>query len=72
VDTFLRLVNEDLETIRRWSVDNSLVLNVSKTQAMLIYRRDRGVVLEHPITGNVVFFFDSVKNLGLYIDNRLS
>jgi hypothetical protein len=54
--------------------DNSLVLNVSKTQAMLISRRDRGVVVEHPptVAGDVVVFSDSVKNLGLYIDNRLS
>jgi hypothetical protein len=44
VDTLVRLVNDDLERIRRWSVDNSLVLNVSKTQAILICRRDRGVV----------------------------
>jgi hypothetical protein len=39
VDTLVRLVNEDLERIRRWSVDNSLVLNVSKTKAMLIPTR---------------------------------
>jgi hypothetical protein len=32
VDTLVRIVNEDLEMIRRWSVDNSLVLNVSKTR----------------------------------------
>jgi hypothetical protein len=28
VDTLVRLVNEDLEKIRRWYGDNSLVLNV--------------------------------------------
>jgi hypothetical protein len=74
VITLVRLVNEDLERIRRWSVENSLVLNVSKTQAMLISRRDRGVVVEQPLTvaGDVVVFSDSVKNLGLYIDNRFS
>jgi hypothetical protein len=60
--------------IRCWSVDNSLVLNLSKTQAILISRRDRGVIVEHPLTvaGVVVVFSDSVKNLGLYIDNRLN
>jgi hypothetical protein len=74
VDTLVRLVNEDLERIRRLFVDNALVLNVSKMQTMLISRRDRGVVVEHPLTvaGDVVDFSDSVKNLGLYIDNRLS
>jgi hypothetical protein len=53
-----RLVNEDLERIRRWYADNSLVLNVSKTQAMLISKRDRGVYVEHPLTaaGDVVVF----------------
>jgi hypothetical protein len=32
VDTLVRIINEDLERIRRWSVGNSLVLNVSKTR----------------------------------------
>jgi hypothetical protein len=58
VDNLVCLVNEDLERIRRWSVDNSLVLNVSKTQAILICRRDRGVVVEHPLTvAGTLFFF---------------
>jgi hypothetical protein len=63
VDTLVRLVNEDLERIRRWSVSSMC----QKTQAMLISRRDRGVVVEHPLTvgGDVVVFSDSVKNLGL-------
>jgi hypothetical protein len=55
VDTLVRLVNEDLERIRRWSVDNSLVLNVSKTQPMLISRVDRGVAVEH-LLGTLLFF----------------
>jgi hypothetical protein len=56
------------------NVDNSLVLNVSKTQAMVISRRDCGVVVEHPLTvaGDFVVFSDSVKHLELYIDNQLS
>jgi hypothetical protein len=47
--TLVRLVNEDLKMIHRWCVDNSMVLNVSKTQAMVISRRDRGA-------GDVVVF----------------
>jgi hypothetical protein len=43
----VRLVNDDLEKICRWSVDNSLVLNVYKTKVMLISRRDLSVVGEH-------------------------
>jgi hypothetical protein len=43
VDTLVRLVNEDLERIPRWSVENSLVLNVSKKQAM--WQAPRTVVL---------------------------
>jgi hypothetical protein len=60
VDALVYLVNE--ERIHRWSVDNSLVLNVSKTQAMLICRWYRGVVVEHTLTvaGDVVVFSDSV------------
>jgi hypothetical protein len=33
VNTLVRLVNENLERIHRCSVNNSLVLNVSKTRA---------------------------------------
>jgi hypothetical protein len=73
VDALVHLVYEDLERIYRCFVDNCLVLNVSKTQAMLICRWDRGVV-EHRLTidQDVVVSSDSVENLGLYIDNRLS
>jgi hypothetical protein len=69
VNTLVRLVNDALERIRRWSVDNSLLLNMSKTQAS-----DRDLVVDHPlaVAGDVVVFSDSVKYLGLYIDNRLS
>jgi hypothetical protein len=50
------------------------VLNVSKTHAMLISKRDRGVVTEHPlaVAGDVVVFSNSVKSPGLPFDNRLS
>jgi hypothetical protein len=45
-----------------------------KTQAMVISRRDCGVVVEHPptVAGDFVVFSDSVKHLGLCIDNQLS
>jgi hypothetical protein len=68
VDTLVRLVNEDLERIHRWYVDNSLVLNMSKTQAMLISRLDRGVVVKHPLTvaGDVVFYRLGEKSWAIY------
>jgi hypothetical protein len=56
VDTLVRLVNEDLERICRWSLDNSLVLNVSKTKA--IFRRNPGVVegILLLLLGTLLFF----------------
>jgi hypothetical protein len=59
VDALVHLVNGDLKRIHRRTVDNCLVLNVSKTQAMLSCRWDHSVVVEHPLTvaGNVVVFF---------------
>jgi hypothetical protein len=64
------LYADDLQLYKFWC----MVLNVSKTHAMFISRRNRGVVVEHPlfVSEDVVVFSDSVKNLGLYIDNRLS
>jgi hypothetical protein len=58
VDSVVRFVNEDLERSCFWAAVNFLVLYMSKTQAMLISRRDRGAVLEHSLTvaGHVVVF----------------
>jgi hypothetical protein len=36
IDSYVAHVNEDLEAVLRWSVENGLTLNASKTQAMLI------------------------------------
>jgi hypothetical protein len=71
VDTLVRFVNEDLERSCFWSAVNFLVLYMSKTQAMLISRRDRGAVLEHSLTvaGDVVVFSESER---MSFDNRLS
>jgi hypothetical protein len=67
VGTLVRLVNDELlERIHRWFVDNSLVLNASKTQVMFISRRD--CAFSCCCYGRC----DSVKNLGLYNDDRLS
>jgi hypothetical protein len=54
--------------------DNSLILNASKTQALLISQRIRSKDFSSVVIlgGDSVRLFDVVKNLGLYVDGRLS
>jgi hypothetical protein len=68
------LVNGDLQRIPDWSRDNSLILNASKTQPLLISRRIR----PEDVRSDVILEVDSirssnvVKNFGLYVDGRLN
>jgi hypothetical protein len=57
-----------------WSRDNSLVLNASKTQALLVSRRIRpeDVSSDVFLGGDSVPLSDVVKNLELYVDGHLS
>jgi hypothetical protein len=56
-----------------WSRDNSLILNASKTQDLLVSRRIRPkYVGSDVILGGVsVWLSFVVKHLGLYVDGRL-
>jgi hypothetical protein len=59
-------VNSDLEMIRQWSIENMLMLNMTKTQGMGIARNDLtdGVELL-TIDGDTITWLNSVRNLGL-------
>jgi hypothetical protein len=74
VNCLVALVNGDLQRILDWLRDNSLVLNASKTQALLVSRRIRteDVGSDVFLGGDSVPLSDVVKNLGLYVDGRLS
>jgi hypothetical protein len=66
------LVNGDLQMNLYWSLDNSLILNASKTQALLVSRRiwPEDVGSDVILGGDSVRLSDVVKILGLYMDGR--
>jgi hypothetical protein len=74
VNRLVALVNGDLQRILDWSRDNSLILNASKTQALLVSRmiRPENVSSDVILGSDSVTLSDVVKNLGLYVDGRLS
>jgi hypothetical protein len=74
VNRLVALVNGDLQRILDWLRDNSFIFNTSKTQALLVSRRirSRDVGSDLILVGDSVRLSDVVKNLGLYVDGRLS
>jgi hypothetical protein len=74
VNRLVALVNGDLQRILDWSRDNSLILNLSKTQALLVSRRIRPKEVGSDVIlgGDPVRLSDVVKNLWLYVDGRLN
>jgi hypothetical protein len=67
----LERVNSNLDSINRWSVDNGLLLNGKKTQAMIICRdqcRLPSHVPELRLNGDFVVYANKV---GMIVDNRL-
>jgi Reverse transcriptase (RNA-dependent DNA polymerase) len=72
IDGIVSRVNEDLDAIFRWSVENGLNLNASKTQAMLISNAAQVSPLSDLLLGGVVLEWkDVVLDLGLLIDSEL-
>jgi hypothetical protein len=72
IDGSAARVNEDLEAIFRWSVENGLTLNASKTQTILISNDFQGSPLPNLFLGGVLLDWrDVVLNLGLLIDSKL-
>ena len=70
----VQLINSDVNSILKWSIDNYLNLNESKTQAIII-KNTRSRVINIPqisVGNNKISYSKVVKNLGLYIDEILS
>lgn len=69
-------MNDDLSRIERWALDNGLKLNTAKTQAIVIYKNSRALnIIDIPklvLSNNPVPFSQTVKNLGLHINNTLT
>lgn len=73
-DVCIKMLNEDLQSIFTWSINNKLLLNNKKTQAILLsmHKRADTDFPEVLLNNERVVFSDSVRNLGLTIDTSLS
>jgi hypothetical protein len=66
-------VNEDLEAIHRWSIENGLLLNPAKSQAILVSNSPPELPLPLLVLGDIALEWKDVvtADLGLLIDSRL-
>lgn len=67
-------INADMARIFQWASKHELALNANKSQAIAISNRDIETRLLDPVILNnsVVPYVEVVKNLGLYINKKLS
>ena len=68
-------LNQDLKNVTIWLNANRLSLNVKKTKLLIFHSKRKKVdpnSLSIKLSGNKITPVDSVKYLGLYIDNNLS
>jgi hypothetical protein len=71
LDGLIARVNEDLEAIHRWSIENGRLLNPAKSQANLVSNSAPELPLPLLILGhNALDWKDVVTDLGLLIDCR--
>lgn len=68
IETIERMINEDLESIRKWSEKHSLRLNARKTNALLITRGNNSDVPRILIGDDPVVFVDKAISLGYTIE----
>ena len=69
-------LNLDLSIVNTWCIQNRLVINEKKTNAMIICSFQKCRTLPHhnlnlQINGNNIANVDSDKILGVYLDNNL-
>ena len=66
-------LSEDLNRISNWATKNSLMINPKKTQAIMFSRTDLNTDnLDIRINGTTIEWKDEVKNLGLFMDKKLT
>lgn len=67
------MINEDIASICTWARDNGLILNASKTQAIVFSNTAVRTTLPNIfIDGTAITFTETVKNLGVNMDTNLS
>jgi hypothetical protein len=69
-------MNSDLKNLNSWLTTNRLILNIVKTEFMIIVSRQKIKVIDGEINikinDNKINMVDIVKSLGLHIDEHLS
>ena len=66
------LLQEDIEAIVKWATENNMELNPSKFQ-LLQHGKNEDLKLPYTLpSGESLFGEDCVKDLGVYVDHRLS
>ena len=65
-------LNQDLQSLDQWLSANQLSLNVNKTLACYFKPKKSTAVGQLEIRSNKIPFMNSVKYLGIHIDNELS
>ena len=71
-NVLLETVNNELRHIEEWICANKLSLNINKTQCMLFSNSISELPGNAYINETVINLVDSLKFLGLTIDNKLS
>jgi hypothetical protein len=77
VDTITK-INQDVTAIASWTKENSLLLNTSKTKAIiignprLVNRLDLNIIPRVTIDTVTIPYSDNIRNLGLHMNNNLT
>ena len=70
------VINSELESLNKWLITNKVSLNIVKTEFMIIGSRQRirnlNDEIDIELNGNIINKIDSVKSLGVDIDNHLT
>jgi Reverse transcriptase (RNA-dependent DNA polymerase)/Endonuclease-reverse transcriptase len=74
----IQIMNFILEDVAKWSASHGLILNPSKTQAMLIATPNTHKQINHEnlikltLNGTDITYFDTIKNLEITFDKHLN
>ena len=76
VDELQNVLNSELKSLHNWLIANRLSLNIAKTEFMTIGSRQKMRAIDDEIIIKInergINRVDSVKSLGVYIDNHLA
>ena len=71
-----KVLNSELKSLHNWLITNRISLNIAKTEVMTIGSRQKIRTIDDEITIKIneceINRVDSVKSLGVYIDNHLT